>query len=59
MECENDKIAGGVSQDSGTTAEELVERRDGKYADKVFDSRDARSNVKERANTVNPFAGVK
>lgn len=59
MECENDKIAGGVSQDTGTTAEELVKRRDGDFDDRTQATKEARAKVKDRAQTVNPFGGMK
>jgi hypothetical protein len=53
---DNEQIASGVSQSSGTTAEELVKRKQGEYADPVGDKAVPKDQQK---STVNPFSGVK
>ena len=51
----NQQIANGVNQDTGTTAEELIKRRDGEYKDQVQDAAESRSRVPVRKDTVKPF----
>ncbi len=55
-ETPNEQLFKSVSQDSGTTAEELVKRSTGTYDDKNANLTGA---AFKQNNTVSPFRGVK